>query len=91
MASEKLLEANLRKGVTGLKGECIKLLPSLMGLPDRIVLMHGGRIWFVELKTTGRKPQPLQRWWKTRLEALGFEWRLIDDETSLNNFIQELQ
>jgi len=91
MASEKLLEANLRKAVVGLKGECIKLLPSLIGLPDRIILMHGGRIWFVELKSTGKKPQPLQVWWKKRLEALGFPWRLIDDEESLSKFIQELQ
>jgi hypothetical protein len=78
MASEKLLEADLRKEVRQAKGEAIKFLPSLIGLPDRIV------------KTTGKKPQPLQLWWKKRLEALGFEWRLIDDEVSLTNFINEI-
>ena len=90
MASEKLLEAKLRDKLRELKGEAIKFLPSLTGLPDRIVLMPLGRIWFVELKTTGKKPQPLQVWWKKRLEALGFQWRLIDDEASLANFIQEI-
>ncbi len=90
MASEKLLEADLRKEVRQAKGEAIKFLPSLTGLPDRIVLMPLGHIWFVELKTTGKKPQPLQLWWKKRLEALGFEWRLIDDEASLRNFINEI-
>lgn len=90
MASEKLLESKLRDKLRELKGEAIKFLPSLTGLPDRIVLMPYGRIWFVELKTTGKKPQPLQVWWKKRLEALGFQWRLIDDENSLTNFIQEI-
>lgn len=90
MASEKLLEANLRQAVKTRRGECIKFLPSLVGLPDRIVLMPHGRLWFVELKTTGEKPKPLQRWWRDRLRALGFEWRLIDTKESLNQFIQEL-
>lgn len=90
MSSEKLLEAKLREGVKRARGECIKFLPSLKGLPDRIILMRGGRIWFIELKTTGKTPEPLQLWWKKRLEALGFQWRLIDSEQSLQVFLNEI-
>ena len=90
MASEKLLERTLRSKVEQKGGNCIKFLPSLKGLPDRVILMPRGRIWFVELKTTGKTPEPLQRWWKRRLEDLGFQWRLIDDQDSLYQFLNEI-
>ena len=90
MTSEKVLEANLREGVKA-KGEAaVKLLPSLAGLPDRLVLMPGGRIWFVELKSTGYTLKPLQKWWRDRLRSLGFEWRFIDRESNLTSFLNEL-
>lgn len=88
--SEKWLEATLRKRVEAMGGWAIKFLPSLTGLPDRIVLMPCGGIWFVELKSTGKTLRPPQRLWKQRLLNLGFRWRLIDSEETLKTFINEL-
>lgn len=88
--SEKWLEATLRKKVEKLGGQAIKFLPSLTGLPDRIVLMPHGGIWFVELKSVGKTLRPPQRLWKQRLMNLGFNWRLIDSEETLITFINEL-
>jgi hypothetical protein len=34
--------------------------PGFAGVPDRILIMPGGRIVFVELKAPGKKPTPLQ-------------------------------
>ena len=89
MAGEKYLERKTREAFEKRGGECIKFLPSKKGLPDRIGLLNG-RVWFIELKTTGKTLSPLQEWWRRRLTALGFEWRLIDTIESLNQLIEEL-
>lgn len=53
--------------------------PGHDGVPDRMVLMPGGRIKFVELKAPGEKPTPLQAKVHERLRALGFEVSVIDN------------
>ncbi|MCM1555797.1 MAG: VRR-NUC domain-containing protein [Bacteroides sp.] len=66
-------------------GECFKFLPFMVnGLPDRIVLLPGGRAAFVEFKSTGRKPTPLQQIRLDRLHTLGFPVFVVHDETTLN-------
>lgn len=52
--------------------------PGHDGVPDRIVLMPGGRIKFVELKAPGEKPTPLQAKVHAKLRALGFDVDVID-------------
>jgi hypothetical protein len=51
----------------------LKLSPfGMAGIPDRILLMPGGRVMFIEFKADGKYLKPLQRWWRDRLQALGF-------------------
>lgn len=58
---EKAVEAYLRKGVIALGGKCIKFVsPSHAGVTDRIVMMPGGKVYFVELKTDIGKLTDLQ-------------------------------
>ena len=64
---------------------------NLAGFPDRIVLMPRGRIWFVEMKTTGKNPTPIQRLMHTKLQDLGFEIRVISTDEQLLNFLNELK
>ena len=53
-ASEKVLEAELRERCKALGWMCIKLTSQYQrGLPDRLILMPGGRVCFAEIKTTG--------------------------------------
>lgn len=61
--------------------------PGFTGVPDRIVLMPEKRIWFPELKTTRETPSPRQRIVHAQLRLLGFEVPVIDDEESLQNFL----
>jgi hypothetical protein len=54
-------------------GWAIKLLPSVSGLPDRMVLLPGGRLIFVELKSPTGTVKPHQTVIHDRLRRLGFE------------------
>lgn len=77
---EKTLERSLKKCVeSGLNGWSLKI-PSvhLTGLPDRLNLLPGGRIFFAEIKTTGKPARKIQLWMHAKLRALGFDVYLID-------------
>ena len=89
--SEKVLERNLNKDVKTLGGWSLKILSNFItGLPDRLVL-HNGRAYFVEVKSEGKKPSPIQRVVHKKLEALGFPVSVIDTTEKLNNFINEIR
>lgn len=81
---EKEIERKLKVLVEGkLGGLCLKwVCPGWRGVPDRILLLPGGRVQFAELKRPkGGKVDPLQTWWKRRLESLGFKvWHVYTVE-----------
>ena len=90
-ASEKVLEAELRERCKALSWMCIKLTSQYQrGLPDRLILMPGGRVCFAEIKTTGKKPTALQRLTHERLRALGYRVEVVDTSESLDNLIVDL-
>lgn len=77
--TERQIEAHLVKRVKAAGGMALKLIsPGVAGVPDRLVLLPGGRILFVELKALGEKPRPLQRKRAAQLRALGFRVLTID-------------
>ena len=89
--NEKLIEKKLREGVKNSGGIALKFSsPYHRGIPDRIVLMPKGRGYFVELKSTGKKPTPLQAKAMSDLESLGFEVRVIDRQEELNRFLEDI-
>ena len=81
---EKEIEAKLRTAVVKRGGFCLKwVCPGWSGVPDRIVLLPGARIYFVETKRPkGGRLSPLQEKWREWLTALGFEvwtvWNFAD-------------
>lgn len=64
---ESSLEAYFRKRIRLVGGYTIKLAPTERGVPDRMVVMPGGRVYLVELKTTHGKLSPIQQIWHERL------------------------
>lgn len=88
---EKKVEKYLVVRVESLGGFCVKFPPLFFaGFPDRIVLLPGGRIVFVELKDEGKKPTPLQVRVHARLRALGFRVEVLDSKESIDEFILTL-
>ena len=76
---EKQIEQKLVRAVKSRDGICPKLVsPGMDGMPDRLILMPGGRLAFVGLKAPGKKPRPLQLHRHDQLWDLGFEVFLLD-------------
>lgn len=77
--SEKVFERTLSKYVDDAGGMAVKLLSQfLRGLPDRMYLLHGGVVVFVEFKSTGKKPTKIQEYVHKRIQALGFLVLVVD-------------
>ena len=91
MMLEKDLEAKLVKGVKARGGLCMKwVCPGNRGVPDRIVLLPGGQIAFVEMKRpTGSRVDPLQKYWKRILTEMGFRVYTIFTEDELTKLLEE--
>ena len=71
--TEKELEQMLVREVKRRGGRAYKFIsPGLNGVPDRLVLLPGGKIGFVEVKAPGKKMRPNQIKRKSELERLGF-------------------
>lgn len=92
-ALEEAIEKRLRKMVERHGGLCLKwVCPGWTGVPDRIVLMPGGRVHFVELKRPkGGRVSAMQAWWHKRLTALGFDALYILNEADIAAFEEKLQ
>lgn len=90
--SEKVIERKLAEQIKSLGGISIKLLSDyITGLPDRLCLLPGSKIVFVELKSTGQKPRKSQLFWHDKLRKLGFRVEVIDSLSGLNDFINSLE
>ncbi len=77
---ERDIEGKLAKAVKESGGMCPKFVaPGFDGMPDRIVLLPDGHIGFVEVKTKGKLPRPLQQKRHTQLRALGYKVYVLDD------------
>lgn len=70
---ESQLESRLREAIKTRGGLAIKLTSlSFTGLPDRLILLPGARIFFVETKGVEKTPRPRQLVVQRQLQALGF-------------------
>jgi len=88
---EKDVESRLVSEVKKYGGICPKWVsPGFDGVPDRIVLMPGGRIGFVEVKAKGKHPRPLQTARLELLKCLGFPVFVLDDVADIEKIIDEI-
>ena len=88
---ETALERWLRVEIERRGGVARKFIsPGWAGAPDRLVLMPGGRAWFVEVKRPGGKLQPLQAHRAEELTKLGFRVRVVSNVYELNRFLAEV-
>lgn len=91
---EKDVEKALGRMVGRHGGMCLKwVCPGWAGVPDRIILLPGGRIMFVELKRSQKHSgSSMQIWWARKLKDLGFAHMWVkshEDVRALDALIRE--
>lgn len=76
---ESEVERQFVDAVRAAGGQALKFTSqSMNGVPDRLVLLLGGKCAFVELKAPGKQMHLLQRKRRQQLEALGFPVFCVD-------------
>ena len=89
---ENEIERRLAVSVKRMGGMAVKFVsPGLAGVPDRIVLLPGRKIAFVELKAPGKKPRPLQVKRMRQLECLGFPVFVIDGVEQIGGVLDDIE
>lgn len=84
---EKTVEAALVKRVKELNGIAYKWTsPGRTGVPDRIVMIPGGKIIFVELKSPTGKLTPRQEREHETIRGLGFDVIVINSVEAARAF-----
>lgn len=91
-AYEVSIEEHLRNSIeVCFEGLCLKLKwLGGVGFPDRVILLPGGRVIFVELKRPDGRKGPLQPWWANTLTRLGFHHEWIWSHAGVDRFVESL-
>ena len=88
---EKIIEKELVRAVKDKGGIAPKFTsPGFDGMPDRLVLLPGGRMGFVELKAPGKKPRALQLARHRLFRRLGFKVYVIDEINQIDSVLEEI-
>lgn len=85
---EKDVEQRLVRLIKNHGGLALKwVCPGWAGVPDRIVLLPGGRIYFIELKRPqGGRIAERQKWWADKLRGLGFDCYFLLSAADVTHF-----
>ena len=90
MELEKQIEQTLALNINKIGGVCLKFTsPGNAGVPDRVVI-HEGRVIFVELKRPGGEPRPLQIAVAKKMKNAGAFVYCISTKEQVRKFIDDL-
>lgn len=65
--------------------------PGNPGVPDRIIVMPGGRVIFVELKTEIGRLSGIQKWQRERYQKMGVDFRVVKGMEAARRLVEELK
>jgi hypothetical protein len=81
----------LVRAVKNMGGRAVKFTsPGFDGMPDRLVLLPGGKCGFVEVKAPGKKPRALQVVRHEMLKELGFKVYVLDAKEQIEEIIDDI-
>ena len=91
MIREETIEQKLVQAVKAVGGIAPKFVsPGCSGMPDRIVLLPGSKIAFVEVKAMGCKPRPSQLHRHKALRQMGFKVFVLDDAADISPMLAKI-
>lgn len=85
---EASLEAHFYRQVRLLGGMVDKIAPTRKGMPDRLVLLPGGRVYLVELKADNGSTSPAQRLYHQRAAELGTRVQLLVGRSGIDAWLR---
>ena len=89
---EKQIEKWMKRQVEQMGGLFLKFVsPSNDGVPDRIVLLPGGKIWFVELKTEDGRVSKIQEYMIGKMERIGCKVVVVHGMTEAREAIERMR
>lgn len=89
---EKTLEHIFVMEVKRVGGLALKFVsPGFDGVPDRLVLLQGGKVGFVEVKAPGKYPRPLQESRLRLLRKMGFKAYVLGDKKQIGGIIDDIR
>ena len=89
---ESKIEAALVRGVRELGGRAYKFVsPGCTGVPDRIVILPGGRVEFIELKTKDGRMSMIQNLRQEEMRSLGASVRTLYDMVDVVFYLSQLR
>lgn len=87
---ESSIEAFFRDEVRKAGGIALKLVPTSKGIPDRLVILPGGHIYFVELKQARGKTSPAQDVWHERLRDRGARVYVLSGRGQVVSWLRQM-
>lgn len=88
--SERQIERRFVNAVRGRGGLALKFVsPGRVGVPDRIVLLPGGRCVFAEMKAPRGRLRRSQKAVKTEIESYGFDYSVIASYEEVEAFCEQ--
>lgn len=90
---ENDVEKYLIRQVKAIGGLCWKWIsPGRRGVPDRIVMLPGGGVYFVELKAPGKTERPDQVLVQKKLRSMGcVVYSSVDSKDAVNAIVGDMQ
>lgn len=85
------MEIKLNRCVRRLGGMCLKLSPTTAGMPDRLILLPGGRVELVEVKADNGRLAPIQIQWHQKAQRIGHHVHTIYGSAGVDAFIKGLE
>ena len=88
---EKDIERHLVRRAIEHGGKAYKWVsPGHVGVADRIVMLPGGRVWFVELKTVKGRLSPLQKVFAADMRRMGMNYIVIRSKEEVDQWFLDL-
>lgn len=88
---EKDIERYLATRIAALGGKAYKWVsPAHIGVADRIVVLPGGVVWFVEVKTIGGRLSPLQKLFAADMARLGQKYICVWSKGEVDELLQRI-